>query len=156
MSNTMTSGQRVLTIWILTLLVMVFLVVYLDGGLNGEPIVFFGLLWIIDLALLGMIVLRCARNYNVMGIAEESSVLGMELTRMSWGPAVYSSAIILSKFAFEIILCIQLRYQSLNIFWIVTPLWMFLGLVAARLCFVALKPPFNWRNRLLNPMEQDG
>ncbi|KAI6222301.1 hypothetical protein M3Y99_01514000 [Aphelenchoides fujianensis] len=131
MSTTMTTGQRVLSIWFVVLVVLIFLVVYLEGGLNGEPVVFFGLLWILDLVLLGTVVLRCARSYNVMGIADESSVLGMELTKMSLGSAAFASGVIVSKFAFEVALCVQLRSQSLSIFWIVGPLWCFLGLVSA-------------------------
>jgi len=35
--------------------------------------------------------------------------------------------------AFEIVLCIQLKFRVFNIVWVLTPLWVFLALVAFQL-----------------------
>jgi hypothetical protein len=142
----MTLGQRVVSLWLVVLSVIIALVVYLDGGFNAEPIIFFSLLWIIDIIILGFIVLRCLHAYNVFGLADYTTI-GSVLPQLTLKPTIYAtgsfyqkntltlfSAVILSKFVFEILLYIQLRYRSIGVIWIMIPLWTFLGLTS--LCLI--------------------
>lgn len=124
--------------------------------------IFFSLLWTVDIVLLAIIVLRCLRTYNVFGLADESAI-GAELPRLALKPGIYGSggfwgsfgwlkllcfilvliffilkphlfsAVVLSKFVFEIVLYIQLRYRAIGIIQMMIPLWVFLALVSAYL-----------------------
>ncbi|KAI6192335.1 hypothetical protein M3Y97_00326200 [Aphelenchoides bicaudatus] len=128
----LTLGQRVISLWMLTLAVLIAFVIYLDGGFNSEPMIFFSFLWIADIVLLVVIILRCLRTYNVFGLANETTI-GADLPILGIKPGLYGSAVIVSKFIFEVILYIQLRYRAIGIIWMMIPLWVFLGLVSAHL-----------------------
>ncbi|VDM15968.1 unnamed protein product [Wuchereria bancrofti] len=52
----------------LLLLSLVFLVVYLDGGLDGEPSIFFVILGFFDILFLSAAVVRIMRHYQICGI----------------------------------------------------------------------------------------
>ncbi|EJW77124.1 hypothetical protein WUBG_11967 [Wuchereria bancrofti] len=64
----MGTGHKALFIWLLLLLSLVFLVVYLDGGLDGEPSIFFVILGFFDILFLSAAVVRIMRHYQICGI----------------------------------------------------------------------------------------
>ncbi|VDN06967.1 unnamed protein product [Thelazia callipaeda] len=64
----MGTGHRALFVWLLLLLALVFLVVYLDNGLDGEPSVFFVILSFFDILSLSIIMLKIMRHYQICGV----------------------------------------------------------------------------------------
>uniref|UniRef100_A0A915Q5F9 Uncharacterized protein n=1 Tax=Setaria digitata TaxID=48799 RepID=A0A915Q5F9_9BILA len=64
----MGTGHRALFIWLLLLLSLVFLVVYLDDGLDGEPSIFFVMLAFFDILSFSTTVVRIMRHYQICGV----------------------------------------------------------------------------------------
>ncbi|EFO26219.1 hypothetical protein LOAG_02259 [Loa loa] len=64
----MTTGHKALFVWLLLLLALVFLVVYLDGGLDGEPSIFFLILGFFDILFLSSAVIKIIRHYQICGV----------------------------------------------------------------------------------------
>lgn len=92
MIASMTLGQRVVSLWCIVLGLMISFVVYLDGGFNAEPIIFFSLLWIIDIVILGFIVLRCLHAYNIFGLADYTTI-GSVLPQLTLKPSIYATGL---------------------------------------------------------------
>ena len=80
-------GQRALSSWILLLLALIFLVIYLDGGLSQEPLVFFALLLLMDALALGSILVRCVRFYT--GGADDRGFAGGHMSPLNAKWAIY-------------------------------------------------------------------
>jgi hypothetical protein len=83
-------GQRALYVFCLVLLMLIFLVIYLDGGLDHEPFVFFILLWVLDLSFLVTIFWRCIKYYNLCG-AQEDAVFISELPKLNIRQTAFAS-----------------------------------------------------------------
>ncbi|KAI1723493.1 transmembrane protein 60-like [Ditylenchus destructor] len=120
-------GQRALFVWVFTLLTLIFLVVYLDGGLDREPLIFFVLLWLLDAFCFGMLALRCVRYYY--NAPDEPIGFACDMPKLSFGQFALASVVIISKLAFEIILCARLRGNPIDMLWVMLPLWLCLGFV---------------------------
>uniref|UniRef100_A0A915EW77 Transmembrane protein 60 n=1 Tax=Ditylenchus dipsaci TaxID=166011 RepID=A0A915EW77_9BILA len=133
----MAIGQRALFVWIFTLLTLIFLVIYLDGGLDGEPLIFFILLWLLDASCLGVLALRCIRfYYSPASNADEitATAFASEMPKLNVRQAGYAAMVLLSKLAFEVVLCVQLRSKALtHIAWLMMPLWLSLCMLIGQL-----------------------
>ncbi|OZC10873.1 hypothetical protein X798_02017 [Onchocerca flexuosa] len=64
----MGTGHKVLFVWLLLLLALIFLVVYLDGGMDGEPSIFFMILGFFDIFFLSSTTIRVMRHYQICGV----------------------------------------------------------------------------------------
>ncbi|VDN33301.1 unnamed protein product [Gongylonema pulchrum] len=68
-------GHRALFVWVLLLLALIFLVVYLDGGLDGEPSLFFAVLLFFDAIFLSLIAIRVVRHYQICGVGRRRAAV---------------------------------------------------------------------------------
>ncbi|KAK0404425.1 hypothetical protein QR680_017448 [Steinernema hermaphroditum] len=136
----MSTGQRALFAWIFMLLVFIFLCVYLDGGLDREPLILFFLLVIFDLLSLGVLAIRVARHYNVFGIEDRlrgnlNALQHLAVPPFNRNATLLSTAFFVFKLAFEALLCVRLRWVRISAFWVLAPLWVLLGTVVLNFAF---------------------
>uniref|UniRef100_A0A914I4P2 IRS-type PTB domain-containing protein n=1 Tax=Globodera rostochiensis TaxID=31243 RepID=A0A914I4P2_GLORO len=91
-------GQRALFLWLLIFFSLVFLALHLDFGI--DPLICFVFLWLTDFAIVCFALLRCSRGNRFNGTPIQPT-----LTIVST----------VAKFAFEVLLFVQLKHRSQNL-----------------------------------------
>jgi len=106
----MSVGQRALLLLALTWLSLAFLVIYLDGRLEREPVIYFVFLWLFDAVVLISLVIRCIRFYERDSENEYISRM-FGYSRLNVAQAFFYAAPFAFKLLFELLLCLQLRHK---------------------------------------------
>ncbi|KAM3728263.1 hypothetical protein ACO02O_04853 [Dirofilaria immitis] len=128
----MDTGHKALFVWLLLLFTLIFLVVYLDGGLDGEPSIFFMILGFFDILFLSATVIRVMRHYQICGMGRRQYDMNAPypVTAYVYPLEKRTSAVVVAllifKVIFEILLYIRLKFGMVQIFWLAVPLWLFL------------------------------
>lgn len=91
-----------------------------------------------DLLMLGIVALRCARYYlygsNRRDGHDEDQGLLSDMPRLSYRKSALTAAILTGKFLFEVLCCLQLKWRLLsNLLYVFLPLWVSLSLVIMEL-----------------------
>ncbi|VDN81255.1 unnamed protein product [Brugia pahangi] len=137
----MGTGHKALFIWLLLLLALVFLVVYLDGGLDGEPSIFFVILGFFDILFLSAAVVRIMRHYQICGIGRRQYDMNApyQMTTYIYPLEKRASAVVFAllvfKIIFEVLLYIRLKFGMIQVFWLAVPFWLFLIILIIELTF---------------------
>ncbi|VDM37043.1 unnamed protein product [Toxocara canis] len=138
----MGTGHRAIIVWVQLLLVLVFLVIYLDGGLDREPSIFFVLLWLFDLVSLALIGVRVIRHYNLFAAGRRGFDPNNSTGLNNHFPVVFpldkrgsalAATLLILKAFFEVLLFIRLKMGVIRPFWIMIPLWIFLVIAITEL-----------------------
>lgn len=137
----MGTGHRALFVWVLILLALVFLVVYLDGGLDGEPSMFFLILLFFDVAALFTIIIKIIRHYHICGVGRRrydmnaSYPVAAYIYPLEKRASVVVVAFLFFKATFEVLLYIRLKFGMIQVFWLAVPFWLCLFVLITELSF---------------------
>lgn len=137
----MDAGHRAIFVWTLLLFVLIFLVVYLDGGLDHETLIFFSLLWFFDFLSLAEVVAGIIRHYRVLrehterfqNLRQDQDVPPPQLPSFETRKTAISTVLLILKTIFELCLYGHLRFGCLSLLWVMIPLWLFLTIVIGQL-----------------------
>uniref|UniRef100_A0A0R3RW24 Guanylate cyclase domain-containing protein n=1 Tax=Elaeophora elaphi TaxID=1147741 RepID=A0A0R3RW24_9BILA len=137
----MGTGHKALFVWLLLLLALVFLVVYLDGGLDSEPSMFFMILGFFDILFLSTAVIKIMRHYQICGVGRRQYDMNAPypVTGYVYPLEKRTSAVVFAllvfKITFEVLLYIRLKLGMVQVFWLAIPLWLFLVVLIIELTF---------------------
>ncbi|VDK70789.1 unnamed protein product [Litomosoides sigmodontis] len=137
----MGTGHKALFIWLLLLLALVFLVVYLDGGLDGEPSIFFVILGFFDVLFLSTAIMSLMRHYQICGVGRKQYDMNAPypvtpyVYPLEKRTTVVVFALLVFKVIFEVLLYIRLKFGVVQVFWLAMPLWSFLIVLIIELTF---------------------
>uniref|UniRef100_A0A158R3Y5 Protein kinase domain-containing protein n=1 Tax=Syphacia muris TaxID=451379 RepID=A0A158R3Y5_9BILA len=123
-------GHRAIFVWTLLLFELIFLVVYLDGGLDRETLIFFSILWFFDLLSLTEVVAGIVRYYKIRSECSDGNHLQSTFDLQK---TVVVTVLLLLKTVFELLLYGHLRFGYLSLVWVMLPLWLFFTIVIAQL-----------------------
>ncbi|CAG9537073.1 unnamed protein product [Cercopithifilaria johnstoni] len=153
----MGTGHKALFLWLLLLLALVFLVVYLDGGLDGEPSIFFVILGFFDIIFLSTSVIRIMRHYQICGVGRRQYDMNAPYQVAAYvyplekRVSAVAFALLVFKVIFEILLYIRLKFGMVPVFWLAMPFWLFLVVLIIELTFrlfsIHNRPPVKIRQR---------
>ncbi|VDO32449.1 unnamed protein product [Onchocerca flexuosa] len=137
----MGTGHKVLFVWLLLLLALIFLVVYLDGGMDGEPSIFFMILGFFDIFFLSSTTIRVMRHYQICGVGrrqydlDEPYPVTAYFYPLDKRTSAVAIALLVFKVIFEILLYIRLKFGMIQTFWLTVPFWLFLFILIIELTF---------------------
>ncbi|VDN18007.1 unnamed protein product [Gongylonema pulchrum] len=132
-------GHRALFVWVLLLLALIFLVVYLDGGLDGEPSLFFAVLLFFDAIFLSLIAIRVVRHYQICGVGRRRYDMNAPypiralVYPLEKRASAVAFALLVFKVIFEVLLFIRLKFGLIQVFWLAVPFWLFLSVLIAEM-----------------------
>ena len=132
----MALAHKVVVTVLFILFFLVFVAVRLDNKVGWNWFIVFIPLWLFDMTLLGILILRMVSHCRIGGDMQNDTTV--------WEKLWYFSVIFL-KFSFQIMLCVRLQYAmgSLPLFYVMMPMWILLTAAVVRLFPWSSK--FRWR-----------
>ena len=132
----MALAHKVVVTVLFILFFLVFVAVRLDNKVGWNWFIVFIPLWLFDVTLLGILVLRMVSHCRIGGDMQNDTTV--------WEKIWYFSVIFL-KFSFQIMLCVRLQFAmgSLPLYYVMLPMWILLTAAVVRLFPWSTK--FRWR-----------